>query len=162
MQNFYADNGAIHWDFYSLRARAEYTRDEMYAEEFAKAEAALLAKGVTNAAEIVKEIKTYYGLFKTDQLYWLADLYDPELGAFYYSNTGRDNLGFLPDLESTGQAFMMLDRSGLFDVIGGLSNGGMPEVVVEPMTNWLRSLQDPLTGFFFHPQWGESIGNSIK
>ena len=162
MQNFYADNGAIHWDFYSLRARAEYTRDEMYAEEFAKAEAALLAKGVTNAAEIVKEIKTYYGLFKTDQLYWLADLYDPELGAFYYSNTGRDNLGFLPDLESTGQAFMMLDRSGLFDVIGGLSNGGMPEVVVEPMTNWLRSLQDPLTGFFFHPQWGESIGNSRR
>ena len=162
IQNFYADEGAIYWDFYSLRARAQENRDEMYEAGFKNLEEKLKQHGVENAAEIAKGIKTYYGLFSTDLLYWLSDLYDPELGAFYYSNSGRDNIGFLPDLESTGQAFMMLDRSGLFNVIGGIEDNDantLPDFIAEPMLNWARSLQDPMTGYFYHPQWGSSGSN---
>ncbi len=161
VSDYSADNGPVYWDFYSLRARAEQNREAMYEAGFAKLEQQLTEGGAENAKEIVKEIKTYYTLFKTEQLYWLSDLYDPELGAFYYSNTGRDNIGYLPDLESTGQAFMMLDRSGLFDVVGGFEdNDGniLPEFIAEPMTDWIRGLQDSKSGFFYHPQWGSSIG----
>ena len=120
------DDGPLYWDFYSLRVRAETNREKMYEKGFEALQAALergiTDAGVEDAATIakraVRELKSYYTLFKTEQLYWLSDLYDPETGGFYYSNSGRDNIGFLPDLESTGQAFMMLDRAGLFSVIG--------------------------------------------
>ena len=145
-----ADNGPVFWDFYSLSARAEQNRDKMYDEGFAKLEAALIADGASDASTIVRELRNYYGLFKTEQLYWLADLYDPDLGAFYFANSGRDNLGFLPDLESTSQAFTMLDRSGLFSIIGGItsssSTGTLPEFVTEPLVNWARSLQSAEDG----------------
>ena len=161
---YYAENGPVFWDFYSLSARAEQNRDKMYDEGFAKLEAALIADGANDASTIVRELRNYYGLFKTEQLYWLADLYDPDLGAFYFSNSGRDNLGFLPDLESTSQAFTMLDRSGLFSVIGGItssaSTGTLPEFVTEPLVNWARSLQSSEDGYFYHPQWGAAIGAS--
>ena len=164
--NYYADNGPVHWDFYSQRAKAEQNRDKMYEEGFARLEQQLTAAGIETAKDIVKEIKIYYTLFKTEQLYWLSDLYDPELGAFYYSNSGRDNLGFLPDIESTGQAFMMLDRSGLFDAVGGFegndSGNKLPAFIAEPMTEWLRGLQDSETGYFLHPQWGGDIASSRR
>ena len=163
---YHADNGPVYWDFYSLAARAEQNRDAMYAEGFKKLEAQLTERGVENAKEIVREIKVYYSLFGTDLLYWLSDLYDPELGAFYYSNSGRDSIGYLPDIESTGQAFMMLDRSGLFDAVGGYegntSGNKLPEFIAEPMTKWLRGLQDSETGYFFHPQWGSEIASSRR
>ena len=160
--DYYADNGPVFWDFYSLSARAEQKRDKMYNEGFAKLEATLVAGGCEDASAIVRELKNYYGLFSTDMLYWLTDLYDPELGAFYYSNSGRDNFGYLPDLESTVQALEMLDRSGLFSVIGGIDGGTgrLPDFVSEPMINWARGLQDPLTGYFYHPQWGNSIAGA--
>ena len=159
---YYAEDGPVFWDFYSLSARAEQKRDKMYNEGFAKLEATLVAGGCEDASAIVRELKNYYGLFSTDMLYWLTDLYDPECGAFYYSNTGRDNLGYLPDLESTVQALQMLDRSGLFSVIGGIDGGTgrLPDFVTEPMINWARGLQDPLTGYFYHPQWGTSIAGA--
>ena len=161
---YYADNGPVFWDFYSRSARAEQNRDKMYNEGFAKLEATLTAAGASDASTIVRELKNYYGLFKTEQLYWLADLYDPELGAFYFANSGRDNLGFLPDLESTAQAYTMLDRSGLFSVIGNITSsaatGTLPDFINEPLINWTRSLQSSEDGYFYHPQWGAAIGAS--
>ena len=162
--NYHADNGPVFWDFYSLSLRAEENRDKMYTEGFAKLEAVLVEDGAKDAAAIVKELKNYYSLYSTEMLYWLADLYDPELGAFYYSNTGRDNFGFLPDLESTAQVLQMLDRSGLFSVIGGIDggSGSLPSFITEPMINWARSLQSSEDGYFYHPQWGTSIAAARK
>ena len=162
VSEYYAENGLVCGDFYSLSARAEENRDKMYDEAFAKLEATLVADGCENASEIVKELRNYYSLFSTDMLYWLSGLYDPELGAFYYSNSGRDNFGYLPDLESTGMAFTLLDRTGLFSVIGSIEKGvgTLPEFITEPLINWARSLQSPDDGYFYHPQWGASIAGA--
>ena len=77
--NYHADNGPVFWDFYSLSLRAEENRDKMYTEGFAKLEAVLVEDGAKDAAAIVKELKNYYSLYSTEMLYWLSDLYDPEL-----------------------------------------------------------------------------------
>ena len=34
--------------------------------------------------------------------------------------------------------------------------------IAEPMTEWLRGLQDSETGYFFHPQWGSDIASSRR
>lgn len=162
--DYYADNGVVCYDFYSLRARAEQNRQKIYDKGFAKIEEQLIMGGATNAGEIVAEIRNYYSLIKTEQLYWLTDLYDPETGAFYHCNSGRDNEGFLPDLESTAQAFLMLGRGGLFSVIGGVENdtkANLPDSILEPLAEWIKGLQDPDTGYFYHPQWA-TVGTSRR
>ncbi len=164
VSDYYADNGPVYWDFYSLRAKAEQNREAMYEAGFAKLEQELTEHGAENASEIVRGLKTYYSLIKTEQIYWLTDLYDPETGGFYHCNSARDNFGYLPDLESTNQTFLMLDRGGLFSPIGRVESGNaeLPEFIVEPLSKWIKSLQDPESGFFYHPQWGTSIGTARR
>ena len=170
-EDYYADDGVVYWDYYSLRERAEHNREKIYAEGFALLESELLARGAENAREIVDGLKKYYSLITTDQLYWLAGLYDPEVGAFYHCNSGRDNVGFLPDLESTVQAFLMLDRGGLFKSIGRVEGGtaDLPSSITEPLAEWVKGLQSSKDGFFYHPQWasvssarrGRDLDNAI-
>ena len=157
-----AADGIILSDFYSLRARAEENRQKMYDEQLATMKEELIKRGADNADGIVDGIRKLYSLYETDQLIWLANLYDVEDGGFYYSNSGRDNLGFLPDLESTAQALSNLDRSGLFDDFGGLKTLGVPEAMRESMLNWLLGLQSSEDGFFYHPQWGTKISSSRR
>ena len=160
---YYAYNGPVCWDFYSLRERAEQNREAMYDEEFARLGQQLAEGGAENAEEIVKELRKYYSLIKTEQIYWLADLYEPESGAFYHCNSARDAEGYLPDLESTNQAFLMLDRGGLFRPIGRVEGGtaDLPDFIVEPLSRWIKSLQSSEDGFFYHPQWS-TVGTSRR
>ena len=165
VSSYYAENGPVYWDFYSLEVRAEQNREKMYAEGFAQLEEDLIRGGANNASEIVKGLRTFYTLIKTEQLYWLANLYDPETGAFYHCNSARDTLGYLPDLESTNQAFLMLDRGGLFKpVLGRVESGygmhSLPESITKPLGEWVKSLQSPVDGMFYHPQWGTNIGDA--
>ena len=158
--DYYADNGPVCWDHYSLRVRAEQNREKMYDEGFAKLKGQLVAAGATNADAIIKELRNYYSLIKTEQLYWLSDLYDIETGGFYHCNSARDAVGYLPDLESTVQTFLMLDRGGMFTPVIGRVEGGnadLPDFIVEPLSQWIKTLQDPETGYFYHPQWA-SVG----
>ena len=53
--------------------------------------------------EAALELEKLYGIFDAGTLTWAARLLDPEIGGFYYSNSARDNEGFLPDVESTTQ-----------------------------------------------------------
>ena len=155
-------NGVLLSDFYSLRERAEENRAKMYEENLAKIKKTLLERGVTNSDAIIEGIEKLFSLYKTEQLIWLANLYDVEGGGFYYSNSGRDNLGYFPDLESTGQAFAMLDRSGLYRDFGGLHAHGIPDFMHESLLGFVRGLQSSEDGFFYHPQWGKSIASSRR
>ncbi len=115
-------------------------------------------KELENADEIMKELKDYYtGMFNYRVVSWLADLYDTETGAFYYSNSGRNTEGYGPDIESTQQAFAFLNGSGITDCIGGVYK--LPESMKEPLGKWVKSLQDP-NGFFYHPQWTKAFVDS--
>ena len=92
-----------------------------------------------------------------DEMYrWLARLYDPEIGGFYYSNSARDFEGFLPDVESTAQALYAMGNNGLYERFGGSVRSALPADMREKIIEFTRSLQDE-DGYFYHSQWGKDI-----
>lgn len=132
-------------------------RDEIYKEErWQSAKSILTSKcGAELAEKIIYTLKNYYNLTDTQKLVsWLADLYDASTGGFYYSNSGRNNEGFLPDLESTYQALSFLDSIGLSSWAGGIHNL-LPDSMKQQMVKWVKGLQDSENGYFYHPQWGK-------
>jgi hypothetical protein len=59
--------------------------------------------------EIYSALRTWYSNFDGSvSVGWLANLYDTEIGGFYYSNSARDNEPFRPDLESTFQTITLI------------------------------------------------------
>lgn len=100
------------------------------------------------ADEVFAELKKLYSLYDDGLISWMANLYDPEIGGFYYSNSARDTVGYLPDVESTGQAFSIMVSSGL------CPNAEIPQWVADAVVRYVKSLQDP-NGYFYHPQWGK-------
>ena len=62
---------------------------------------------------IVAAVKQLYSLYSPDAYVWLANLYDPDIGGFYYSVSARDTVGFLPDIESTNQALNFIINTGM-------------------------------------------------
>ncbi len=105
--------------------------------------------------EIVSALKGYYTLFNADVVDWLANLYDPGTGGFYYSNSARDNEPYLPDIESTVEALEFIGSSGMAEMYGGSWVAATPEWLHEQVGNWVYNLQDE-DGFFYHEQWSKS------
>lgn len=105
--------------------------------------------------EATSEIRRLYALFGTDTYTWLANLYDPITGGFYYSNSARDTLGYLPDLESTWQAVRHLRDRGMFADYGNDMSLGLPEEIKNAIISFTQGLQSSEDGYFYHPQWSE-------
>ena len=107
------------------------------------------------AEQIITAMQNCYMLFTDDVVSWFANLYDPIAGAYYYSNSGRDTVGYGPDLESTYQALAFINGTGMSD---GIDSSAGEDVVPEWMTKQIlkfaMELQDPVSGYFYHPQWG--------
>lgn len=106
-----------------------------------------------DVADAVGELFTLFhdGMYK-----WLAGLYDHEIGGFYYANSSRDNDGFLPDIESTGQALGCLAQLGI------AYTATLPEPMKSKIRDFTLSLQDPDDGYFYHPQWGKEVNSSRR
>ena len=111
--------------------------------------------------DIADAIKRLYQFYGTDTYMWIANLYDPENGGFYYANSSRDYEGFLPDIESTTQALWFITDTGLISGRGGLTKA-LPEEVVSDTLAFAYSLFDESDGYFYHPQWGKNINSSRK
>ena len=105
---------------------------------------------------LLEALDAIYSIYTPDMVTWIANLYDPDIGGFYYSNSGRDTDGFLPDIESTYQAIGFLANSGV------ISRSELPEWLVEDMVSFTKSLQNPYDGYFYHPQWAESGVNDAR
>ena len=95
---------------------------------------------------------------------WIANLYDVDLGGFYYANSARDEYqvksngkyyDLLPDLESTSQALGFISSSGM---IYGYSsvNSAFPEWMKTATVKFAKEKQDP-NGYFYHPQWTHAM-----
>ena len=78
------------------------------------------ALGETLASDIVEALKELYSIYTVDVVKWYANLFDPDIGGYYYSNSARDfdeasyngvNYRLLPDLESTYQGDSFLYSS---------------------------------------------------
>ncbi|MBQ8584051.1 MAG: polysaccharide deacetylase family protein [Clostridia bacterium] len=101
--------------------------------------------------EISDALQDYYPLFQDNFIYWMANLYDPEIGGFYYSNSARDTEGYLPDIESTYQALTFMRTTGMTK-----GDGKTPSWLKEKVGAFIVGLQDK-NGFFYHPQWGKEL-----
>ena len=110
---------------------------------------------------LAQAMRELYGIYSNEVIIWFAELYDPGEGGFYFSNSGRDTFGYLPDLESTAQALGFLNGSGMFDRNGGNWASNLPEEMRKALGDFAYRLQDP-DGYFYHPQWGKNIINSRR
>lgn len=120
-------------------------------ERFAVVKKEILDKGIDEklADEIIYELNEYNTIFSDGLVDWIANLYDPEIGGFYYSNGARDTEGYMPDIESTNQAECFIREFFHVDI---------PQHIGERMAKWIKGLQDP-NGYFYHTQWTKAESN---
>ncbi|MBO5316803.1 MAG: hypothetical protein J6B48_10295 [Clostridia bacterium] len=114
-------------------------------------------------ADAVESLKNLYSLYDEDLYIWMANLWCPDVGGFYYSNSGRNTEGFLPDIESTKQILSFLNTSGMLETYTSKDYGkallqDYPEIA-EKLLNFAISLQDE-DGYFYHPQWKDTPSTS--
>ena len=124
------------------------------------------AGGETNperAQAIVDAIKKMHAGYDENVVGWYANLYDPVNGGFYISNSGRNNEGFLPDIESTVQALSWLQSTGMLGFADDNYANALPEWMKNQIIAFAKSLQNPKNGYFYHPQWTqEMVDNKIS
>lgn len=132
--------------------------------------------------ELADAFKTLYGIYSSECIVWLANLYDSDIcvcidlygeaecsntkycgtGGFYFSNSGRDTMGFLPDAESTGQAIGLLGTLGLaYNRGGDPYYGVLTEDMREKIGNFAYALEES-NGYFYHPQWSRELVDSLS
>ncbi len=115
------------------------------------------------AAAVLRE--KYDELYSADGLVnWFANLFDTEIGGFYYSNAARDNYDvafnysryqLLPDIESTAQALGFINSSGMILNMGSIKDA-LPEWMRLAIIKFIKERQDP-GGYFYHPQWTHAM-----
>ncbi len=120
--------------------------------------------GASLAGKIVAALKELYTIFDKGFVDWLGNLYDPNLGGFYYSNSARDNeevecegkiYKLLPDLESTTQAISVVSGLHMADLFDKDPVLALPEWMKEKIIPFVKNMQDETNGYFYHPQWGK-------
>lgn len=108
------------------------------------------------AKDITDALKDLYGLVTSGEVVrWIAELYDPEIGGFYFSNSARDVDGYLPDLESTRQALGFFESSGMTAEFCGDMVAALPEWIGADIVAFVKKMQDR-NGYFYHPQWSRA------
>lgn len=103
----------------------------------------------------VASMKKIHDFYEPDKLIdWIAGLYDPEAGAFYYSNSARDYEPFRADVESTRQATDLIVTSG-----GMQSRNCLPANIKKKILAFVNEMQSPIDGYFYHLQWPKGKNN---
>ncbi len=152
---------AGHEKIFSM-SKIEYMRTE----ENAAREATYARLAEELGEDTVQALRAHFSIYDDRFYLWLADLYDPGEydedgnplgGGFYYSNSARDNQGYLIDLESTQQALSFLSASGMMRGYGNDHKKAIPERMQKELLAFAYSCQSPYDGYFYHPQWGEAI-----
>lgn len=156
--------------------------DSITEEEALAKEAAYAAAREKYGDDVVAAIEAHLGMFGEEFYLWLAGLYEKNAtdlsgnvlgGAFYYSNSARDNDYYQaspwgskyylrPDLESTSQVLGFMQNSGMIDSIGGSLIKALPAEMRSQIVAFARALQSSEDGYFYHPQWGTSINTSRR
>jgi len=108
---------------------------------------------------IVEAVKDLYEVFGKDIITWIASLYDPEHGAWYYSKSAQATEGYLPNAESTLGGITFMHSYG---ATGGRTPEEMtPAWLKKRVSDFIYHLQDE-DGYFYHPQWGKEISHLKK
>ena len=108
----------------------------------------------------VLELEQLYSIYDERMYVWLATLWDPQIGGFYFSSSGRDCDAFLPDIESTAQAMYFIKKSGLLSEYGEELFDAVPKAMRDALLKFAKGLQDGEDGFFYHPHNGRDFCNA--
>ena len=150
-------SGVVYEECFSALEYYDVTDKEYY--EWAWARLKEEAGGGEVGDAIVEAYKKLYAVFTDDMASWLANLYDPGVGGFYYSNSARDNGSYAPDTESTCQALGLVSGFGSVRTWRTGENTKYSEVISETRKNeiivYVKSLQDE-NGFFYNYQWDKT------
>lgn len=115
---------------------------------------------------VVEAYRELYDFHDIRMCEWLARLFNPDIGGFYFSNSARDTeyveyngkpCKTGPDIESTHQAVRVLTSTGMIS-----KPLDLPAWMVEKIKDFTCSLQDPDDGYIYHPQWQKRIGPSRR
>lgn len=145
----------------ALRCVTLATIQEQWAdtEAFLRQYAGITDEGVEEFMQVLRDFTDLYSYEGHEVWRWIANLYDPETGGFYYSNSARDTYGYLPDLETTGQIHAVLKNLGVIDS----DSEALPtDEAKAKVASWIMSLQSNQDGFFYHPQWGTDVSTSRR
>ena len=146
--------GVVDTDMIDLIAEQEKLDDDMVEEKW-KELRAFVGDDITDA------LRTFYTLYNDSMVDWLANLYAPGkmdieggnwAGGFYGAPSGRDAMGFGPDITGTRQVLGLIESTGMLDNLGGDYGPLLPEKMREDIIYMVKSLQDP-DGYFYHPQY---------
>jgi len=149
------EKGVAHYCEIDLKEYAREGRDERRNEGFSAAREEL----GDGAADALIDLFS----LSDDSLYiWLANLWDPDIGGFYYSNSARNTEGFLPDIESTAQILDTLQSTGMLVGRGNSYANAFDVETRAKILNFAKGLQSSEDGYFYHEQWGKSITTSRR
>ncbi len=103
--------------------------------------------------EVADAIKELYDVYDVKMVDWTANLYDPEVGGWYASISGRDTDGYLPDIISTldGMTF-----PASYMIIDKPYQELLPEWLKKRVGDFVLSIQDE-NGYFYHPQYPKGV-----
>ena len=148
-----------HAEFFSLMDYLTARDDKMREDRWAALEAAIPAQ---YSKEVAGELKNLFSLYDFDKIIkWIAGLHDPVTGGWYISESARDHEGFLPTIEETYYALTILGHMGMAEMFGGDWGLAMPKDILDKVSAWIYSLQDP-DGYFYLPQWPKEFIEKIK
>ena len=148
-------SGTVVKEQFDSLAYATEKREEMREEGFAA-----LGGKISDGA--VEALRNLYGMYDERIYMWLANLWDPDTGGFYYSESARNTNGFLPDIESTVQALSFLESSGILADYGNNYAKALSEEEKASLLSFAKNMQDPEDGYFYHTQWGKNVGVSRR
>ncbi len=115
----------------------------------------ILCSDSETVADIISKLKGLKGMYGYDYdiVKWLANLYDQDTGAFYYSNSARNYTGYLPDIVSTDKALDIIEA--MFGIDSITVRDFLDEEAVNRLVTFTKGLQSE-DGNFYHPQWTDS------
>jgi len=149
--------GTLAKESFSLYEYYDREDEELRESAWASLEKYVNGEGFDGAATVAA-FKKLYSMYSDSAYLWLANLYDPVTGGFYYSNSARDTITFAPDLESTRQALDFIRYSGMsYSLVSDL-----PKDMQASMVKFVRNLYDPETGYYIHPQWKDMEGTDER
>lgn len=148
--------------------REKYRRDKWRAIEDSFDGDPALGRG--HGRLVVDALRDFYSIYSDEVFEWFSSLYDPTVGAFYYSPSARDNdtvtdrrgrtFPLLPDAESTCQAFAFARGSGMMEGVEKPIEF-FPRELLDRFTAFVRGMQRE-NGYFYHPQWGDAIDKQLN
>lgn len=153
-EDFVASSGALCYYGFDLIEELDM-RDKMLADQ------TWASFSEKYGEDLAVALRQLYSCYDDNIVDWLANLYDAEIGGFYFSNSARNYNGFLPDLESTVQALGFITNTGMAKSYDGSRSYAdvIPEEMGERIIEFVRGLQSP-NGYFYHPQWGQQLTDS--